>query len=92
MGQLMRARDIIGTILPISKTHFHRRVREGSIPPPVVMIGHVKWWNSRDINDFAEGRLARGKDGYWTRPNGEKIIPLEERQAALGKAILEEVA
>jgi len=47
-------------VIPISKSLWHRWVKDGYAPQPI-KVGRVSLWRAVDIHQFAE-RLARSND------------------------------
>jgi predicted DNA-binding transcriptional regulator AlpA len=48
-GRLLRVNQIVGTILPISRSHFLAQVKAGAYPQPIKLSARVTCWRSEDI-------------------------------------------
>ena len=48
-GRLLRASQIVGPILPISRSHFWTKVKTGEYPQPIKLSARVTVWRSEDI-------------------------------------------
>ena len=48
-GRLLRVNQIVGHILPISRSHFLALVKEGKYPQPIKLSERVTCWKSEDL-------------------------------------------
>jgi prophage regulatory protein len=48
-GRLLRVNQIIGKILPISRSHFLAQVKAGKYPQPIKLSERVTCWRSEDL-------------------------------------------
>jgi len=55
------AREILG----LGKNCFYYSVARGEAPPPAVVLGGKRHWNTRHLHLFAEGKFQRQPDGSW---------------------------
>lgn len=53
---LMLRRDYAAAYVGLSVSLFDNAVREGSLPPPVALVGSVKAWHRRDLEAWVEDR------------------------------------
>lgn len=52
-GRLLRVNQIVGHILPISRSHFLAMVKAGKYPSPIKLSERVTCWRSEDIAAIA---------------------------------------
>jgi predicted DNA-binding transcriptional regulator AlpA len=48
-GRLLRVSQIVGHILPVSRSHFLALVKAGKYPAPIKLSEKVTCWHSEDI-------------------------------------------
>jgi prophage regulatory protein len=57
-GRLLRVNQIVGHILPISRSHFLAKVKSGEYPQPIKLSERVTCWKSEDIAQLVQGKIA----------------------------------
>ena len=57
-GRLLRVSQIIGHILPISRSHFLAKVAAGEYPQPIKLSQRVTCWRAEDIAALVRGFAA----------------------------------
>jgi predicted DNA-binding transcriptional regulator AlpA len=48
-GRLLRVNQIVGHILPISRSYFLAKVKQGKFPQPVKLSERITYWKSEDM-------------------------------------------
>jgi len=57
-GRLLRVNQIVGHILPISRSQFLAKVKAGEYPQPIKLSERVTCWHSEDIARLVQGKAA----------------------------------